>query len=334
MAWVYLDDQFFDHPKIARAGGDAAWLFVCGLGYVRRHETAGRIPKAQVTRLSDRKAPNKLAQVLVDVNLWEDDGDFYLVHDYHQWNKPQESRSAAGRKAAMARWSKDKPTEPAAPPSHAERNAIASETHVRNGETADASGCPPPRPRPRVGTSSSNTRLSRPPSPTPEAPAEEEILTATFDRLARHDLNHRLHDGHRISTPDRWLTTAAQRRREAHHDRAQAELAANPRLTADQLAEILDPACGPEDGGKSRADLDVARTTAERHHRQAIADWTAEADRRLNDLDPHAYDELHDQVVARIGTTARRAHLTAAMRAAAMTDTPHPDTHLEETASA
>lgn len=39
MAWIYLDDHFPDHPKIVLAGGDGAWLFVCGLGYCKRFAT-------------------------------------------------------------------------------------------------------------------------------------------------------------------------------------------------------------------------------------------------------------------------------------------------------
>lgn len=152
MAWVYLDDGFPDHPKVARAGGPAAWLFVCGLAYSRRHDTKGMIPKAVVPRLTDAKQPAKLAKALVDVVLWEDQGDHYYVHDYHEWNKPTEARSAAGRKAAMARWAKEGGTANGSS-EHANGNAIASESHEPNDEIADAPGCPPPRPRPNVVSS-------------------------------------------------------------------------------------------------------------------------------------------------------------------------------------
>lgn len=137
MAWIYLDDQFPDHPKIVEAGGDAAWLFVCGLAYCRRHGTDGRIPKAMVARLSDRKTPDRLAARLVAVTLWEDHGDHYRVHDYSDWNRTQESRSEAGRKAARARWDKKPPDAKRnanayadAMPTHPERNATASESHM------------------------------------------------------------------------------------------------------------------------------------------------------------------------------------------------------------
>lgn len=125
MAWIYVDDAFPDHPKVVEAGGDAGWLWLCGMAYVKRYGTGGTIPKAQVPKLSDRRAPQKLARRLVDAGLWHDDGDAYRVHDYGDWNKPQESRSAAGRKAAKARWARE---------AHANGNANAyadaSESHT------------------------------------------------------------------------------------------------------------------------------------------------------------------------------------------------------------
>ena len=137
MAWLYLDDQLPDHPKIVQAGGDAAWLFVCGLAYCRRYDTDGFIPAAAVPRLTDRRSPLKLAAVLVNVSLWEPGNDGWNVHDWSDWNRTNTSRSEAGRKAAAARWSKD-----------ASRNANASETHSERIQKDDASGCTIPIPNP------------------------------------------------------------------------------------------------------------------------------------------------------------------------------------------
>jgi len=107
MAWVYLDDQFPDHPKVVAAGGDAAWLFVSMLCYARRFATEGFIPDAQITRLTDRRSPRRLAQKLVSVGLLHLSDGGWTIHDYADWNKPATTRSEAGRKAAAARWSKD-----------------------------------------------------------------------------------------------------------------------------------------------------------------------------------------------------------------------------------
>lgn len=127
MAWVYLDNAFPDHPKVAAAGGDAAWLFVCALAYVKRYETEGFIPEAQVPRLTDRKSPNRLAAKLVEVGLWDEHPQGFMVHDYHDWNRPGADRKEKARKAARARW--DKPPPPDAP-SNASSNAQPLRTHM------------------------------------------------------------------------------------------------------------------------------------------------------------------------------------------------------------
>jgi hypothetical protein len=82
MTWLKLDDQFSDHPKVVAAGPAAMWLFVCGLCYCGRHLTDGRIPKAMLPRLADVKSPTRLAARLVEVELWHDDGDHFLVHHF------------------------------------------------------------------------------------------------------------------------------------------------------------------------------------------------------------------------------------------------------------
>lgn len=139
MPWVTLDDHFTDHPKVAMVGGDAAWLFVAGLCYAQRHLTDGKIPKAVIGQLTDRKTPSKLAKRLVDVRLWEEEGDHYVVHDWPDYNEPSEEvrrrrgdkakdRSEHARKAAQHRWGNargDAQPMPDHPPDDAQHGARA-----------------------------------------------------------------------------------------------------------------------------------------------------------------------------------------------------------------
>ncbi len=111
MSWFKLDDQFASHPKVLRAGPDAAWLYVCGGLYCAKHLTDGSIPKVAVPTLTTLKNAARLAGVLVRENLWSDDGDDYHVHDYLDFNPSREqvlsqrhSKSMAGAKGAAARW--------------------------------------------------------------------------------------------------------------------------------------------------------------------------------------------------------------------------------------
>lgn len=116
MTWAYLDDGFPEHPKIVAAGGDAAWLYVAGLCYVQRHLTAGVIPAAIVSRLTDRQSVQRLSDRLVEVGLWERHPDGFAIHDYAEANRSamkakaeqdgrKARRSAQAARAADARWS-------------------------------------------------------------------------------------------------------------------------------------------------------------------------------------------------------------------------------------
>jgi hypothetical protein len=99
MPWVRLDDGFPEHPKIVTAGGDAAWLHVCALGYCNRNLTDGHVPKDVLGRLSDRKSPKNLAKILCEVGLWTDDGDHWSIHDYLDFQPTAESVKAEREQA-------------------------------------------------------------------------------------------------------------------------------------------------------------------------------------------------------------------------------------------
>lgn len=116
MAWVKLDDQFPDHPKIERAGERAAWLFICGLCYCAEHLTDGRIPASKATRLASG-APSRVA-ALIREGLWVKDGDEYVIPGYLDYQPTAEKvkadraevsrkRAEAGRRGAAARWQPD-----------------------------------------------------------------------------------------------------------------------------------------------------------------------------------------------------------------------------------
>jgi hypothetical protein len=232
MAWVYLDDQFPDHPKVILAGGDAGWLFVCGLAYVKRYSTSGLIPKGQVPKLSDRRSPVRLARRLVEVGLWEDRGSHFAIHDYGDWNKPQESRSAAGRKAARARWAKEADAK-----RNANAHADASESHSdppsETDAKGDASGCPPPRPPP-YDLHLPPTNVGTRPEPAGEDPSLiEEAVGLAATRYARNQVQR----GKATSEPGiaRWWL---QENAEGARVRA-ANLLASHVLTLTQLADAL-----------------------------------------------------------------------------------------------
>jgi len=122
MAWVKIDDQFSQHPKVALAGPLASWLYVCGLCYCNKFLTDGVIPERIVPTLADFSGikieandeatsqangeanAKQLASILVQVGLWEKTDAGFLIHDYLEFNPSRdevlatrEKRAASGR---------------------------------------------------------------------------------------------------------------------------------------------------------------------------------------------------------------------------------------------
>ena len=90
MSWVKIDDHANEHPKMCSAGPASCWLWACGLMYAnRKFEHDGRIPKAVIPILFPG-ATMRMAQKLVSVGLWEDDGAHFVIHDYHQYQPTKE----------------------------------------------------------------------------------------------------------------------------------------------------------------------------------------------------------------------------------------------------
>lgn len=92
MSWVKIESRFPQHPKVLTAGPEAAWLFVCGLCYANEHLTDGLLPRPVLPVLTPGvKAPETLAERLVDAGLWEYTENGWLIHDYadHQRSAEQ-----------------------------------------------------------------------------------------------------------------------------------------------------------------------------------------------------------------------------------------------------
>jgi hypothetical protein len=89
MPWVKLDDSFFCHPKIVTVGAEATGLYVWALTYSAHNLTDGHIPAAWVRQAVGTRA-KKLATLLVEHGLWEENGTGWMIHDYGQYNPSRE----------------------------------------------------------------------------------------------------------------------------------------------------------------------------------------------------------------------------------------------------
>lgn len=116
MAWAKIDDRFFSHPKVRRAGKDAVLLYLAGLTYCNEHLTDGFISEDSLPLLGlmafvdDAK---QSASKLLDVGLWDvsskGQAAGYTVHDYFDHNPTREqveltkaARAEAGSKGGKA----------------------------------------------------------------------------------------------------------------------------------------------------------------------------------------------------------------------------------------
>ena len=116
MAWVRLDDQFPDHPKVAGLSNDAFCLHITALCWTAKQQTDGRLPCVLLKRLAWRcHDPAMALAELVASGVWDEDGDAgWTIHDYLDYNPSKselealaDTRSAAGKAGAAARWGKD-----------------------------------------------------------------------------------------------------------------------------------------------------------------------------------------------------------------------------------
>lgn len=91
MGWARIDDDFPNHPKVWRVGIDGVALFLEGLCHASKFLTDGLLKREDVERMRLVKRPLVTAAKLVDVGLWEQEGDDFRIHDYHDYNPTSES---------------------------------------------------------------------------------------------------------------------------------------------------------------------------------------------------------------------------------------------------
>jgi hypothetical protein len=144
MPWFRLEDSFHSHPKVIKAGNEAAGLYVrCG-AYAAQHLTNGFIPE-HVALLYGSHA---LADALVRAGLWRRARGGWRMPDYLDYNPSREAveKERRARAERQARWREKKRGR-----NHSETNETVSlssqltpgensETPVDNSESAAQDG--------------------------------------------------------------------------------------------------------------------------------------------------------------------------------------------------
>ncbi len=146
MAWVKIDDQFTDHPKVLEVGPLAECLFVRGLCYAARYLTDGLVPVAHLRRMADFDAITEAGK-LVAAGLWEDAEGGYQIHDYLDYQPSREDalsirekRAEAGRIGGLRSGEsrrEAKPKQDASPLLEAKRSKTEPRTRTRTRTRTD-----------------------------------------------------------------------------------------------------------------------------------------------------------------------------------------------------
>lgn len=188
MAYVQLDDQIAQHPKVLAAGAEAAWLWACAIAYCNRQLTDGAVPVAALSTLGVFRTPvRKLAATLVTVGLFEVDGDDFRVHDYLQHNPDKATvlarmKAAADRKAAY----RARKGHPDTPSPDRDRDAA-----VHTGRTRMSQ-------RDNDGTRASSRAHVPTPTPTPTPTDTQNVSVG--------DARARVEPTHTLVPSDAWLS--------------------------------------------------------------------------------------------------------------------------------
>lgn len=86
MAWIKLDDQFPDHPKVDGLSDGAFRLHVSGLCHAGRYLTDGFIGDDRPPRLVAKYRPSYLRE-LIDGCLWMPTEGGYMIHEFTTYQK-------------------------------------------------------------------------------------------------------------------------------------------------------------------------------------------------------------------------------------------------------
>lgn len=189
MAWVRIDDEFYHHPKVVKAGPLGIAMQVSALCYCNKYLTDGFIPISAIPSLLNldgirmRMWSNEtfvggedaewklIVDDLVDAGIWEECIGGYKIHDYLDY-QPSRSQVIAERDANIKRQNKWR-----------RNNAVTNAVTDENNGVSNTAPNPNPNPKPLIpdanasGTAAAQTRSAsrkepkehKAPEPTPEA---------------------------------------------------------------------------------------------------------------------------------------------------------------------
>lgn len=113
MAWARIDDNFFSHPKIRKAGNNAAMLYLAALCHSNAYMTEGYIADDVLDLIgiqAFQNDPKQSADRLVECGLFIRIDDGYLIHDFLEYNYSRQQINDIKTKRAEAGRQGGRPT--------------------------------------------------------------------------------------------------------------------------------------------------------------------------------------------------------------------------------
>lgn len=217
MTWFKLDDNWLSHHKHRAAGLKGRALWVAAGTYCAQHLTDGRIDKTMLpmlSALSEVGNGRKEAERLVEVGLWHDMGDHWLMHD---WDRYQPSREKVESERAKA--------------AERQRKARESRGKSRRDNAVSHASPDPTRPDPTA-------ILTVVPTTTTNHLSPEAVVVDAIEAIAEYELTVAQGSGVSIHrTPDAYRRGIVRRLGTEAGPTLTAWLAAVPTLTAEQLRD-------------------------------------------------------------------------------------------------
>lgn len=99
MPWFKVDDQLHSHPKWVGASAAAKALWVTAGSWSAAQLTDGHVPRHVLPVVGGKP---RTAEELVELGLWEHNGNGWVFHDWHQMQPSRVDVEAARAEKADA----------------------------------------------------------------------------------------------------------------------------------------------------------------------------------------------------------------------------------------
>lgn len=99
--WAKVDDRLHAHPKAAEAGLEAMGLHLLAMSFCAAYETDGHVKERFPTEKAGERA-GVLVERLVQVGLWELNGNGWRIHDWLKYNLSKREAKQLAKARALA----------------------------------------------------------------------------------------------------------------------------------------------------------------------------------------------------------------------------------------